>query len=149
MSGFKLLDTPIDTTLLRSSLADRQCGGYAAFEGWVRNHNDGKAVQALKYEACTPLAMAEGARVLQEAMERFEIKHVACAHRIGALKIGELAVWVGVSAPHRGDAFRACRYVIDEIKQRLPIWKKEHYTDGTSEWINCAACVAPSHESSG
>ena len=149
MSGFVLLDTPIDTTQLRARLADQQCGGYAAFEGWVRNHNDGRAVEALKYEAYTPLAIAEGARVLQEAMERFEINQVACAHRIGALEIGELAVWVGVSAPHRGDAFRACRYVIDEIKQRLPIWKKEHYTDGTSEWINCSACAASSHESSG
>jgi len=71
------------------------------------------------------------------------VAHVACLHRVGELAVGELAVWVGVSAPHRHEAFLACRYVIDEVKQRVPIWKKEHYESGDSGWVNCERCAAP------
>ena len=75
------------------------------------------------------------------------MRHAACEHRLGDLAVGEVAVWVGVSAPHRDEAFRAARYIIDEVKHRLPIWKKEHYVNGDSGWVNCQRCAAPgAHE---
>jgi molybdopterin synthase catalytic subunit len=85
----------------------------------------------------------EGERILGEAVARFGAAHAACVHRLGDLAVGELAVWVGVSAPHRAEAFEACRYVIDEVKHRLPIWKKEFYLSGDSGWVNCERCAAP------
>lgn len=93
---------------------------------------------SLDYEAFAPLAEREGERILAEAREKFSVIALGCVHRVGSLQIGDLAVWVGVAAAHRGAAFDACRYVIDEAKARLPIWKKEHYATGASEWINCA-----------
>jgi len=135
--------TAIDSGALRAALADPSCGGFATFEGWVRDHNDGRRVQHLEYEAFEPLAVREAERILAEATARFGVAHAACAHRLGDLGVGELAVWVGVSAPHRAEAFLACRYIIDEIKHRLPIWKKEHYADGDSGWVNCERCAAP------
>jgi molybdopterin synthase catalytic subunit len=147
MSGFRFSHTPLEPERLRAALADPTCGGYAAFEGWVRDHNEGASVRRLEYEAFEALAVREGERILAEAVERFGVARVACAHRLGELAVGELAVWVGVSAPHRDEAFRACRYIIDEVKHRLPIWKKEHYVGGDSGWVNCERCAAPSaHE---
>ena len=138
---FRFSRVPIDVAALRAALADPACGGYAAFEGWVRDHNEGQRVERLEYEAYEPLAVREAERVVAEAVARFGVRHASCAHRVGELRIGELAVWVGVSAPHRDEAFRACRYIIDEIKHRLPIWKKEHYADGDSGWVNCERCA--------
>jgi molybdopterin synthase catalytic subunit len=142
MSGFRFSHTPLEPERLRAALADPTCGGYAAFEGWVRDHNEGASVRRLEYEAFEALAVREGERILAEAVERFGVARVACAHRLGELAVGELAVWVGVSAPHRDEAFRACRYIIDEVKHRLPIWKKEHYLSGDSGWVNCERCAA-------
>jgi molybdopterin synthase catalytic subunit len=140
---FRFTHTAIDPASLRTELADPACGGYAAFEGWVRDTNDGERVQRLEYEAFEPLAVREGERILAEALARFGVAHAACVHRLGDLGVGELAVWVGVSAPHRAEAFQACRYIIDEVKHRLPIWKKEHYQSGDSGWVNCERCAAP------
>ncbi|HVC29660.1 MAG TPA: ThiF family adenylyltransferase [Steroidobacteraceae bacterium] len=140
---FRFSATPLDPSALRTALADPACGGYAAFEGWVRDHNEGLRVRRLEYEAFEPLAIKEGERIIAEAIERFGVEHAACVHRIGALEIGEQAVWVGVAARHRDEAFRACRYIIDEVKQRLPIWKKEHYESGDSGWVNCERCAHP------
>lgn len=144
---FSFSRTPLDVSALRSALADPACGGYAAFEGWVREHNEGQRVRHLEYEAYEALAVREAERIIAEAVARFAVAHAACAHRVGDLEVGELAVWVGVSAAHRDEAFRACRYIIDEIKHRLPIWKKEHYVGGDSGWVNCERCAVPSaHE---
>ena len=143
---FRLSADPVDPAALRASLADRSCGGYASFEGWVRDHNEGRRVTHLEYEAFEPLAVKEGERVLAEAVERFGVERVACVHRVGDLALGDMAVWVGVSARHRHEAFLACRYIIDEVKHRLPIWKKEHYEDGDSGWVNCERCAAPQHD---
>ncbi|HEX4648116.1 MAG TPA: molybdenum cofactor biosynthesis protein MoaE [Steroidobacteraceae bacterium] len=140
---FRFTHTAIDPESLRTELADPACGGYAAFEGWVRDTNDGERVRRLEYEAFEPLAVREGERILAEALARFGVAHAACVHRLGDLGVGELAVWVGVSAPHRAEAFQACRYIIDEVKHRLPIWKKEHYQSGDSGWVNCERCAAP------
>lgn len=143
MSGFRFSSTTFDPAQLRAELADPAAGGYAAFEGWVRNHNEGLAVTRLEYEAYEALAIKEGERILDEAHKRFPILHASCIHRLGVLEIGGLAVWVGVSAIHRDEAFAACRYIIDEVKHRVPIWKKEHYVNGDSGWVNCERCAHP------
>lgn len=142
MAAFQFTRTPIAHDELRRALADPACGGYAAFEGWVRDSNEGQRVRGLEYEAFEALGVREGERIVADAIARFGVAHAACVHRIGALAVGELAVWVGVSAAHRDEAFRACRYIIDEVKHRLPIWKKEHYLNGDSGWVNCERCAA-------
>src|SRR6185312_5828829 len=144
MNTFRFSHEPLDPAALAQSLHDPACGGYASFEGWVRNHNEGLAVNRLEYEAFEPLAMKEAERIMAEAVQRFGIEHAACVHRVGDLAIGDLAVWVGASARHRHEAFLACRYIIDEVKHRVPIWKKEHYVTGDSGWVNCERCAAPS-----
>jgi len=149
MDAFRFTRTPLATDALRSQLADPACGGYAAFEGWVRDSNEGRPVRGLEYEAFEPLAVREGERIVAEAVARFGVSRAACVHRLGQLAIGDLAVWVGVSAPHRDEAFRACRYIIDEVKHRLPIWKKEHYLSGEAGWVNCERCAAAPAEASG
>ena len=103
----------------------------------MRNENEKRGVTRLEYEGYEAVAVKEGEAVLREALAKFAILRAECAHRVGTLEIGDVAVWVGVSAAHRGAAFDACRYIIDEIKLRLPIWKKEHYREGDSGWVNC------------
>ena len=143
---FEFSGEPIAIAPWRARLHDPACGGYASFEGWVRNNNEGASVTALEYEAFAPLAIKEGERILAEAIQRFGIAHAACVHRIGKLAVGDLAVWVAASAAHRDEAFRACRYIIDEVKHRLPIWKKEHYVSGATGWVNCERCAAPADQ---
>jgi molybdopterin/thiamine biosynthesis adenylyltransferase/molybdopterin synthase catalytic subunit/rhodanese-related sulfurtransferase len=142
MARFEFSDRPLDPTALHATVEDRACGGFASFEGWVRDCNDGRPVERLEYEAYALLAEKEGERIVAAAIERFGVTHARCVHRVGDLALGELAVWIGVSAPHRGEAFAACRYIIDEVKHRVPIWKKEHYVDGDSGWVNCERCAA-------
>lgn len=147
---FRFSSSALDPESLRTELADPTCGGYTAFEGWVRNHNEGREVRHLEYEAFAELAVREGERIIAEACERFGVGNARCVHRVGDLALGELAVWVGVSARHRDEAFKACRYIIDEVKHRVPIWKKEHYVDGDSGWVNCERCAAtPAHADHG
>ncbi|KLJ01312.1 molybdenum cofactor biosynthesis protein MoaE [Luteimonas sp. FCS-9] len=133
---FWLADAPVDLVPLRARLQHDRAGAFASFEGWVRDHNDGRPVLGLRYESYVELAQAEGAKVLAEARARFALCEAVCVHRIGDLAIGDMAVWVGVSAPHRGAAFDACRYIIDEIKDRVPIWKHERYADGDATWLH-------------
>lgn len=137
--AFSLSATAIDPVRLGQALRDERAGAFVSFEGWVRVRNEGREVTALEYEAYGALALKEGETILEEARHRFAILEVGGMHRVGRLALGELAVWVGVTAEHRGAAFEACRYVIDEIKGRVPIWKKEHYSDGASIWINGAS----------
>ncbi|MEM7282949.1 MAG: molybdenum cofactor biosynthesis protein MoaE, partial [Pseudomonadota bacterium] len=135
--SFEFSTSTIDGEQLKQSLMSPYCGGYSSFEGWVRDHNEGHSVSKLEYEAYEALAVKEGECILQEAIDKFDIKEASCVHRVGALDIGDMAVWVGVSAAHRDAAFKACRYIIDQVKVRVPIWKKEHYLDGDSGWVNC------------
>jgi adenylyltransferase/sulfurtransferase len=141
MSSFEFSRRPIEPARLAADLADPSCGGYASFEGWVRDENEGRRVARLDYEAFETLAVREGERIIEEAIERFGVRRGRCVHRIGELGLGELAVWVGVASGHRAEAFAACRYIIDEVKHRVPIWKKEHYADGDSGWVNCERCA--------
>lgn len=142
--SFAIRKTAIDPAALEKRLRDARAGACVTFEGWVRDHNDGEAVNALEYEAHEPIAVAEGEKIIDEAKRRFVVLEIHAEHRVGALEIGDCAVWVGVSAAHRGAAFDACRFVIDEIKHRVPIWKKEHYASGVTGWVNCAT-GAPAH----
>jgi molybdopterin synthase catalytic subunit len=139
---FELATGAVDPDALRRAFADPACGAYTSFEGRVRDHNEGRRVLRLEYESYAPLAVAEGARIVEEARARFPVTRIACVHRVGALAIGDVAVWVGAWAAHRDAAFAACRYVIDEVKARVPIWKKEHYVDGSSGWVACEACAS-------
>ena len=141
----RITRSPIRPDELRDALRDPAAGAYAAFEGWIRNENEGHAVLRLEYEVYEPLAVTEGEKVLAEARARFPVLNAHCVHRAGLLEIGDCAVWVGVSSGHRDEAFHACRYIIDQVKVRLPIWKKEHYADGHSGWVNCERCATHAH----
>ncbi|MBT5901962.1 MAG: molybdenum cofactor biosynthesis protein MoaE [Opitutaceae bacterium] len=135
---FKITSKTIAVSELANTLQHERAGACATFEGWVRNHNEGQAVASLEYEAYAELAETEGNRILDEAREKFDLLAAEAVHRVGHLQIGDMAVWVGVASAHRGPAFDACRFIIDELKARVPIWKKEHYVAGESTWINCA-----------
>jgi molybdopterin synthase catalytic subunit len=146
MKSFFFSTTALTPDTYRQELADPAAGGYSSFEGWVRDHNEGQSVTRLEYEAFEALANKEGERIVAEAINRFGILKAACVHRVGSLAIGDMAVWVGVSSKHRAEAFAACRYIIDEVKHRVPIWKKEHYVSGNSGWVNCERCAVPGHD---
>ena len=138
LNRFQISEIAIEPDKLRLELQSEIAGAHTSFEGWVRNHNEGASVQALEYSAYKVLAEKEGDRIIAEALDRFEIAGAAAIHRIGLLDIGDVAVWVGASSAHRGPAFDGCRYIIDEIKDRVPIWKRESYEHGPDQWVNCA-----------
>ena len=135
MESFSLSADPIDHAALREQVLDPKAGGFCSFEGWVRNHHQGRAVDRLEYEAYPPLAVKEGQRILNEAKERFAIEKAVCVHHVGPLEIGGLAVVVCVSAAHRDAAFDACRFLMEALKSRAPFWKKETLADGTTRWV--------------
>jgi molybdopterin synthase catalytic subunit len=134
---FRISEDPLDISALSEGLEHPKGGAFVTFEGRVRNHSEGKSVEALDYQAYKPLAEAEGAKIIEEAVERFDLLACVCIHRVGHLEIGGLAVWVGVTAAHRAEAFESCRFVIDEVKKRVPIWKKEKLNSGESHWVAC------------
>ncbi len=141
MNHFKVTAEAIDLALFRATMQDVSCGAYVQFDGWVRDHNEGQKVLRLEYEVYEPLAVKEGERILSEARERFGVSKAAAIHRSGLMELSDTAVVVGVSSAHRDEAFEACRYIIDQVKVRLPIWKKEHYASGHAEWVNCQRCA--------
>lgn len=134
---FELTDQPIDSAALRARLTRADAGACVVFEGWVRNHHLGQPVTQLEYEAFDALTKLEGETIVTEAEQTHPGTHVLCVHRTGTLGIGEPAVWIGAACAHRHSAFLACRYVIEELKRRLPVWKKEHHPGGAAEWVNC------------
>ena len=136
MSLFRLSSDAIEIEAERLAIDHPAAGAFVAFEGRVRDHNDGRSVHAVDYQSYARLAEAEGDRIVREAIERFSVHRISAVHRVGSLVIGDVAVWVGVSASHRGAAFDACRWIIDQIKADVPIWKNEHYTDGDSGWLH-------------
>ena len=134
--GFALLDEAIDNQRLKDFLQDEQCGALATFEGWVRNHNNDSQVTSLTYYGYEKLAINQGKRIIEEAKHLFDIKNAVAIHRIGALQIGDMAVWVGVSSKHRYPAFDACKWILDTIKADIPVWKQEFYQDESSKWLS-------------
>lgn len=134
---FSITDHAINVGALRRPLSNVHAGALASFEGIVRASNEGQQVVSLLYEAYEPLALAEGNSIIEEAKHSFAILDCLCCHRIGLLGVGELAVYVAVSAVHRDAAFAACRFIIDQVKERVPIWKQETLSDGKKVWVNC------------
>jgi molybdopterin synthase catalytic subunit len=132
---FSLVGHAIDIPSLAAELGDPAAGAVVTFDGRVRNHNAGQAVSRLEYQAYPALAIATGQRILEEEAARHGILAAQAAHRTGPLEIGEAAVWVGVASAHRGPAFDAARAIMERLKYELPIWKKETYADGRSEWV--------------
>jgi molybdopterin synthase catalytic subunit len=130
--SFSITTSPIEPS---AESTNRGTGAVAIFEGIVRDNNDGRQVRSLEYEAMESLACKEGARILDEARQKFPIIDAQCIHRVGHLAIGDIAIRVVVKSGHRKEAFEACAYIVDEVKSRVPIWKKEHYVDGSTDWI--------------
>lgn len=141
---FALTHKPIDIAAIRHEVAYQAAGAVVTFDGRVRDHNEGHSVERLEYQIYETLAQKEGEAILAEAKARFAIHLAAASHRGGLLELEDCAVYVAVSSSHRREAFEACQYIIDEIKHRLPIWKKEHYSspDRPAEWVNCHRCAA-------
>ena len=133
-----LTDSPLDLAVLVAEVAADDRGGIASFIGMVRDHHQGRAVQALEYSAYAPMAEAECARIVDETERRWPVR-VALRHRLGSLQIGDAAVAIAVAGAHRDEAFAACRHVIEEVKRRVPIWKRERYADGSVEWVGAPA----------
>ena len=127
---------PIDSAALLSEVAASSNGATVLFTGSVRELSDGREVSGIDYDAYETMAAEELSRIVREASERFDTQHVVAEHRIGSLALGEVSVAIAVGHPHRGPAFDAARYVIEEIKLRLPVWKQELFTDGTRAWVD-------------
>ncbi len=132
----ELTRNPIDYTALTESVRSNQAGAVVLFLGTVREMTAGRQTEALDYDAYPEMALAKLAELETEARDRWPVTGVALVHRLGHLDLGEISVAVAVSSPHRPDAFEAGRHLIDRLKEIVPIWKKENYTDGTTEWVH-------------
>jgi molybdopterin synthase catalytic subunit len=138
---FAIVRNPIDPRALEARVRSDERGGVVTFLGVVRERaDDGRAVTGLSYEAYESMAVATFETIAAEIRERYGDVHLAIEHRVGDLAIGEIAVAVVAASAHRRAAFAACSYAIDELKQRAPIWKKEHYAGGDGQWVVNSAC---------
>ena len=146
MTPFAIVDRAIDVAALEAFVAHGSAGAVVRFDGVVRDHNEGRAVTLLEYEAYGSMAVAEMERIGDEITRELPGVRVAAHHRVGALVVGDVAIVCVASAVHRGEAFEACRRLIDRIKERVPIWKREHGPDGPY-WVGWqdARCVAHDH----
>jgi MoaE-MoaD fusion protein len=132
--AFSLVEGPLDSALVVAEVASEQAGAIATFQGTVRKVSRGREVIALEYEAYSGMAENVMAEIADEVKAKYDLCEVAITHRLGRVEIGETSVVIAVSAPHRQDALAACKDVIDALKQRVPLWKKELY-EGGEEWI--------------
>lgn len=130
-----LTHASLDPAGLESASADPSCGAVVSFVGRVREEHLGRAVLHLDYEAYEPLALKEMAALAAEARQRWALGPLVLAHRVGHLRIGDAAVVIAVSSGHRGEAFEACRFLIEGVKATVPIWKHEFYADGSEAWV--------------
>lgn len=133
----RVAQTPLDPEVLRGLLTDPRAGALVLFEGRARDHHEGKAVLKLSYEAYAPMAEKELEKLRQQALERFGLTGCAIHHRLGEVPLTEAAVLVATASAHRAEAFRAAAWAMDEIKDKVPIWKREAYLDGTEAWVEC------------
>lgn len=140
---FIITTQPIDSRNLEKDHSRSSCGAKVTFEGIIRRDKHlNQEVISLLYIADEPTCVEEGERIIQEAINQFSLSHAVCVQRIGTVVAEETAIWIGVWSPHRDAAFQGCRYIIEEVKKRLLIWKKEFFTDGTSQWVrNPASAV--------
>jgi molybdopterin synthase catalytic subunit len=130
---------PIQITEAFQFIKDDSCGGTSFFMGTVRNHDLGKKVKSLEYEAYTEMCVKKINEFAQESFQKFKIQKLYCVHRIGQLNIGDISILIACSAHHRDAAFKATRFMIEKIKLDLPVWKKEHYEDYPSEWLKACS----------
>lgn len=135
-----LTSETIDITSLLAAVQTPDRGGIASFVGVVRNHHEGRAVVRLTYSAYGPMVETECAKIIAEAERRWPVA-VALRHRVGELEVGDVAIAVAVGAGHRDAAFLACRYIVEEVKRRAPIWKREFYADGSVGWVDPTASI--------
>ena len=133
-----ITDETIDLQKFFSDESPRSCGAVASFVGIVRNHDHGRAMKSLYYDCYRSMAEKMIKALIEETEARWKIDKVRVLHRIGHLEIGEITVAISVSSTHRAEAFEACRFMIEKIKEKVPIWKKEIFEDGMSEWVSCA-----------
>jgi len=136
---------PINVSKVREQVLDPSCGAVVVFEGCVRNHHEGKKVKLLQYEAYPSMVLKVVKQIEEEARTHWEFGKAAVLHRLGSLDVGEVAVVVAVSSAHRKEAFEVCSFIMNELKHRAPIWKKETYQNGQSSWVGCSQ----EHESTG
>ncbi len=134
----ELTESPIDHNALMNSVQDHSCGASVLFLGTVREYTDGKQTDSLTYEAYHEMAINEISKLIKQARQQWNFKHVGIIHRLGPLALGEIAVAIAVSSPHRADSFAAAQFLMDEIKKSVPIWKQEHWSDGSTEWVHPA-----------
>lgn len=127
---------PLDPTAILDMVGAEEDGAVLLFLGIVRDHNDGRRVSGMRYDAYVPMAEKVLGEIAAEAAARLGTDRIVLAHRIGELQIGEASVAIAVSSPHRAVAYEASRYVIEEIKKRLPVWKEEHYIEGDARWLD-------------
>ena len=133
-----IVDHPIDISAIMERVSRSANGAIVLFVGNVREVNEGRDVSGIEYTAYRSMAERELASIVEEAAALGDANDIAVEHRLGELSVGESSVVVAVGHPHRGRAFEAARYVIEELKRRVPIWKREHYLDGTREWVSAA-----------
>jgi molybdopterin synthase catalytic subunit len=134
----RLTRDPIDFAALTEAVRSPHCGAVALFLGTVRDLTGDAVTTALDYDAYPPMAEKKLAEIEAEVRRRWPVGEVALVHRVGTLGVGEVSVAVAVSAPHRGDAFEACRFAIDTLKETVPIWKRDNAPDGASQWVEGA-----------
>lgn len=130
----ELTSTPIRIEEVLESVRTPESGGIDLFVGTTRSQSNGRAVSTLEYEAYGPMALKIMERIAQEARDRWPLQKVSVVHRLGRVDVGEPSVVIAVSSAHRKEAFEACRFLIDRLKQDVPIWKREHFADGAVEW---------------
>jgi molybdopterin synthase catalytic subunit len=138
---FQLTFAPLSLDHVYRQADDGANGAIVVMSGMVRDNTDGKAVTYLEYQAYEPMALRVFQQIAAEVRQQWpDVTHVVIEHRTGKLEIGEISVLIAVGAPHRGAAFAACQYTIDTLKHRAPVWKKEHWQDGSSAWVNIGNC---------
>ena len=147
MSRSGIVTEPIDVGAIVNEVRAGANGAIATFLGTVRDSSDGRPVSGLEYSAYNEMATREMDSILREAAAISSGVHIVAVHRVGNLAVGEVCVAIAAADAHRAPAFDACRYVIEEIKKRVPIWKRERYADGSTEWVN--ACAPDTQRQSG
>ena len=130
-----IVTDPIDPEAILRDLGTPRDGAHLLFLGVVRDHSQGRSVTRLDYEVYETMAERTLSLIASEASHRFGTDRITVLHRVGALEVGEVSTAIAVAAPHRAEAYEASRYIIEELKQRLPIWKREHFAEGDSEWV--------------
>ena len=144
-----LVTSPIDVAALIAEVSDPSCGAASVFLGTVRNVNDGRPVTGIEYKAYERMAVREMEEILVRARDRFATDHIVVEHRLGLLGLGEVSIAIVAAHPHRQAAMDATRYAIEEIKRKVPIWKLEHYADGTREWVDPTRGASDAAEATG